>query len=185
MISNNAMKKNRLLTIAILATLCCCAFIRLPIQQWTIESGVSIRFNGKFADGTFDKLSGAIVFDPNDVSASHIDVKVDVTSINTGKSLKNKHALGEHWFDAERFPDIQFVSSEITRTDSSYTVKGMLDLHGVKKEIEIPFTFQHENGKALFQGGFRVNRAEYGIGKATGKESDYTTVEILVPVSGM
>jgi polyisoprenoid-binding protein YceI len=185
MISNEAMTKIKLLTIAVILTVSCCAYIHLPNQQWTIEPGVSIRFNGKFADGTFDKLSGTIVFDPTNVTASHMDVKVDVSSINTGKALKNKHALGEHWFDTEKFPEIRFVSSEITRTDSSYTVRGELELHGIKKEIEIPFTFQNENGKALFQGGFRVNRAEYGIGKATGKGSDYTSIEIMVPVIGI
>jgi polyisoprenoid-binding protein YceI len=179
------MKKINLSFLAAVLTICCfCAFIKMPLQTWTIDSGYSIRFKGKFADGTFDKLSGTIIFDPSNISASSFNVTVDVASINTGKALKNKHAVSENWFDAEKFPVIRFVSSEVTSTDSSYTVRGELDFHGIKKEILIPFTYLQENNKASFQGSFRVNRADFGIGKTNGKESDFTTVEVVVPVSG-
>ena len=118
-----------------------------------------------------------------DVSKSSFDVTVDVNSIETGKELKNKHAVSEKWFDAEKFPVIHFVSSEVIKIDSAYIVKGALDLHGVKREISIPFTFTAGSEKASFQGSFKVNRGEFGIGKSTGKDSDSTSVEISVPVT--
>lgn len=158
------------------------AFKLTTIQEWEISAGYRIGFNGKFADGTFDTLEGTILFNPKEPAKSRFDVTIDVASINTGKDLKNKHAVSEKWLDADRFPVIHFVSSEVIQTDTSYTVQGELDFHGVKKEISIPFTFEEGNGKAQFHGSFKVNRGEFGIGKSTGKDSDYTFVEILVPV---
>lgn len=158
------------------------AFKLTTIQEWEISAGYRISFNGKFAEGTFNTLKGTILFNPKEPAKSRFDVTIDVASINTGKDLKNKHAVSEKWLDADRFPVIHFVSSEVIRTDTSYTVQGELDFHGVKKEISIPFTFEEDNGKAQFHGSFKVNRGEFGIGKSTGKDSDYTFVEILVPV---
>jgi polyisoprenoid-binding protein YceI len=175
------MKKIQLLHLSLIV-LVVSAFKLTTIQEWEITAGYRISFNGKFADGTFDKLSGTILFNPTDPAKSSFDVTIDVASIDTGKDLKNKHAVSDKWLNAERFPVIHFVSSEVSRTDTSYNVKGEFELRGVKKEISIPFTFEEENGKGQFHGRFKVNRGEFGIGKSTGKDSDYTSVEILVPV---
>jgi polyisoprenoid-binding protein YceI len=172
-----------LLSIAIVFLCICAAFSFVAKTEWKISSGYNIRFNGKFADGTFEKLQGTILFDPSDLTVSRFDVTVDVNSINTGKELKNKHAVSEKWFDAEKYPTIHFVSNQISVTDSAFLLKGELELHGIKKDVEIPFKFHQENGTAAFDGSFRVNRGEFGIGKSSGKESDYTTVEIHVPVT--
>jgi polyisoprenoid-binding protein YceI len=107
---------------------------------------------------------------------------VDVNSINTGNELKNKHARSEKWFDAERYPVIRFVSSNVSRHDSAYIVRGDLQLHGVTKQIAIPFIFVQDPDNAVFKGSFRVNRRDFGIGKTSGKESDSTAIELSVPV---
>jgi polyisoprenoid-binding protein YceI len=158
------------------------AFGFIATQSWEIGTDYSIKFNGKFADGSFKKMSGKIVFDPSDPENSHFDVFVDVRSIDTGKELKNKHAVGDKWLDAEKFPVIHFVSKQITRTDTAFSVSGDLDLHGVKKEITIPFTFHLKDGQGIFQGSFKVDRGAFGIGRSSGKDSDFTTIQVDVPV---
>lgn len=181
---NNVSTMNKaLLSIAIVFLCICGAFSFVAKTEWKISSGHSVRFKGKFADGTFEKLQGTISFDPSDLASSHFDVTVDVNSIKTGKELKDKHAVSEKWFDAEKYPTIHFVSKEISEADSAFLVKGELELHGIKKVVDIPFKFHLEHGAASFEGSFKVNRSEFGIGKSSGKESDYTIVEILVPVS--
>lgn len=178
------MKKGSLITITAILLLIS-AFTFVVPKQWAISAGYKIKFSGKFADGTFENLKGTILFDPMDLAKSSFEVTVDVRSIDTGKELKNKHAISDKWFDVEKFPFIHFISSEVVKTDSAYVVNGALNLHGVKKEISIPFTFTEENGKAFFRGNFKVNRGEFGIGKSAGKDSDYTSVEISVPVTGI
>ncbi|KAA0994196.1 YceI family protein [Dyadobacter sp. UC 10] len=156
------------------------ASFTLIVRSWDIAPGYSIKFDGKYAHGTFKKLSGSIHFDPLVPEKAAFDVAIEVSSIETGIDLKNKHAKSEKWFDAERFPLITFKSSQVIRADSGYVVSGKLNMHGFEKDIAIPFDFDEE--EEIFQGKFKVSRGDFGIGKVNGKASDSTAVEIFVPV---
>jgi polyisoprenoid-binding protein YceI len=159
------------------------SFTLVLFQNWTITPGYSIKFDGKYAHGSFDKLSGTINFDPLNLDNSKFDVVVDVASINTGIDLKNKHAKSDKWFDAEKYPVIHFVSSSVAKSDTGFVVRGELELHGVRKGIEIPFAFRSDEGRSAFYGKFKVNRGDFAIGKTNGKDSDSTAVEVYVPVN--
>lgn len=158
------------------------SFTGLIFQNWKISTGYTIKFDGKYAHGSFSKLAGAIAFDPEHPDQARFDVTVDVASIDTGIELKNKHARSDKWFDAEKYPVIRFTSSQVTRTDTGFVVKGDLELRGVKKEVQIPFSFRRTTEQSIFYGRFKVNRGDFGIGKVNGKESDSTAVEVMVPV---
>lgn len=151
-------------------------------SDWRIAEGYQIRFDGKYAHGTFDKMEGNIRFDPEHPDQSRFDISVDVASIDTGTELKNKHARSDKWFDAGKYPRIHFISESVSRTDTGFVVRGELELRGIKKKIAIPFAFKNTGDRHLFYGKFKVNRGDFGIGKVSGKESDSTAVEVSVPV---
>jgi len=167
-----------LLTLLLFAS----AFSIVYLQEWEIGNNYEVRFSGKYAHGTFRKLQGELIFQEDDLNKSRFDVTIDVNSIETGNNLKNKHARGTHWFDTEKYPLIHFVSSSIAKTDTGYVASGELDLHGVKKPLNIPFRFEKTGDSALFRGRFKIDRGEFGIGKSKGKASDSTEVEVVVPV---
>jgi len=152
------------------------------VASWKIADGYQIRFDGKYAHGSFQKMDGNIRFDPAHPEESRFEVSVDVASIDTGIELKNKHARSDKWFDAEKYPRILFISRSVSRTDTGFVVRGELDLKGIKKEIAIPFGFRSSDGAHSFYGKFKVNRGDFGIGKVNGKASDSTAVEVYVPV---
>lgn len=152
------------------------------ITSWRISEGYQIRFDGKYAHGSFRKMEGNIRFDPARPDESRFEVSVDVASIDTGIELKNKHAKSDKWFDAEKYPRILFVSKSVSRTDTGFVVRGELELKGIKKEVAIPFAFRSAGEQHLFYGKFKINRGDFGIGKVNGKESDSTAVEVSVPV---
>jgi len=158
------------------------AFSVVYLQQWEIGNDYIVRFSGKYAHGVFKKLQGDVVFKEDDLHMSRFDVTIDVNSIETGNKLKNKHAKGTHWFDAVRYPFIHFVSSSIVKTDTGYIASGELDLHGIKKPVNIPFRFEKVGDSALFRGRFKIDRGDFGIGESKGKASDSTEVEVVVPV---
>ena len=97
----------------------------------------------KKATGVFSKMAGDVAFDANNLDASSFNVSVDVSSINTGNGMQNKHAVSDKWFDAETYPKITFVSKSFSKTDSGYEVTGSLTMHGVTKEFTMPFTFEN------------------------------------------
>ena len=108
----------------------------------------------------------------------------DVASINTGNGMKNTHAKSEKWFDAEKYPVIKFTSSEITSTATGYQAKGTLEIHGVKKDIVLPFTFQKNDTGGVFTSSFDINRLDYNINIAEPAHgASVVTVDISVPVT--
>ncbi|MEN0004952.1 MAG: YceI family protein [Bacteroidota bacterium] len=152
---------------------------------WQIDEDYKIKFSTASASGTFDQLQGTIVFDENNLDASTMDVQVDVNSINTGNSTKDKHARGESWFDAASHPNITFRSKQFEKTSEGYAVVGDLNMRGVQKEVRIPFTFEQQSTGGLFVSSFEVKRKDYGIkgplmGFVVGKTLQ---VDLRVPVT--
>ena len=132
-------------------------------DTWNISDDYEVRFSGSGAEGTFQGLTGTIEFNPDQLKQARFDVSVDAATIETGNNTKNKHARGENWFDVERYPEIKFRSSKVTKDGNNYQMTGTLTLHGVEKEIAFPFTFTENGGSGLFEGTFTVDREEFGI----------------------
>jgi polyisoprenoid-binding protein YceI len=88
--------------------------------------------------GDFDKVSGTVVLDDANPSASSIDITIDVASISTREPQRDAHLKSPDFFDVEKFPTITFVSKEVVKSgDESYEVVGDLTIHGVTKTIDL------------------------------------------------
>jgi len=158
-------------------------FVVFTLQEWKINNNFSVHFKDRFAEGIFESLKGSVIFDTNHLANSSFDILVDVNSINTGNKLKNKHARGPKWFDAEKYPVIHFVSDSIFKKDSLYFSSGSLSIKDSTKKIEIPFKFYTEGDSAVFSSTFSINREDFGIGIIKGDKRDSTLLTITVPVS--
>ena len=166
--------------IAAVALIIASAFTVVKSVDWKIADNYSVKFSGGDPSGEFRGLKGTVSFDENDLAGSKFDVSIDVATINTGNGMKNTHAKSAMWFDAEKFPTIKFTSSAITKTASGYEAKGTLDMHGVQKEITIPFTFTNN----VFAGTIEVNRLDYNVNSAEPEHGAAKfKVDINVPVT--
>lgn len=173
------MKKHVYLFAAILV-FAASAFTAFTAVDWKISENYSVKFDGGDPSGEFKGLKGTISFDPANLKDSKFSVSLDVASINTGNGMKNTHAVSEKWLDATKYPLITFTSKEITKVASGYEAKGTLDLHGVQKEITLPFTFAGN----VFTGNFEVNRMDYNINTAEPNHgAQVLKIAINVPVS--
>jgi len=114
--------------------------------------------------------------------SASFDLTIDVASINTGNGLMNTHAKSAEWFDAAKYPVIRFTSKKIVKSGAGYQVTGDLEVHGVKKEMTLPFTFQNKGATATFNGSFIVNRNDFHIGKPGGDVDENIKLEVSVPV---
>jgi polyisoprenoid-binding protein YceI len=165
---------------AALALIVSSAFTFIKSQDWKIADTYSVKFDGGDPSGEFKGMKGTINFDPNDLATSKFDVSIDVATINTGNGMKNTHAKSEKWFDAEKYPTIKFTSSAITKTASGFEAKGTLDMHGVQKEITLPFTFTNN----VFAGSLDINRLDYNVNVAEPAHGAAKfKVDISVPVT--
>ena len=141
----------------------------------------SIAFDSKNPSGVFESMTGDILFDPSDLGSSLFQMQVDVASIKTGNGLKNKHARGSKWFDAEQYPSIRFQSTLVQKKEDGYAVVGKLTIRDVTRQVVIPFTFEDQ----IFVGSFDVNRKDFGLGSTKGiyaKADTLLAVSLRVPV---
>lgn len=153
------------------------------VQNWQITDKYNISFSGNDVAGIFRTFKGSIIFDDQNPAAAKFDVTIDAASINTGNGLQNKHAKSEEWFDVAKYPVIRYSSKKIVKAGNAYQVTGDLQLHGVTKELTIPFTFKKAGNNGVFNGTFTVNRNDFKIGKPGGDVSDQIKVEVSVPVT--
>ena len=120
---------------------------------------------GKFTDFTVE-----IVYDDKDVTKSSVNAVIKAPSIDTGIEARDKHLRNADFFDVEKFPEITFKSSRIEKKGQDFIAHGTFTMHGVAKEIALPFTINgmrkdEKTGKTTLGVTARttINRKDYGI----------------------
>ena len=126
--------------------------------------------------GNFGGMKGEINFDKENLSESSFDVCIDANSINTGNNKRDEHLRKEDFFDVEKYPTICFSSTNIVNTKMGYTARGNLTLHGVTKEVAIPFIIKG----STFIGNIEILRKDFGVGADYGGFTVGKTVKIEI-----
>jgi polyisoprenoid-binding protein YceI len=123
-------------------------------------------------NGRFDKFDGKIEFDPAKPEQVKVQGSIDVASINTNVDKRDEHLRSKDFFNAEKFPQITFVSTKVTDVDpKSKTGKlhGELTIHGVTKPVVLEVAFLGEaadpwgNKKGGFNATTTINRKDFGL----------------------
>ena len=155
---------------------------KVSAQAWQVSGNYSLQFSCNQASGIFKDIKATILFDEQNLGNGKFSVNVDAASLNTGNALMNKHAKSDEWLDVLKYPAIVFTSKKITKNGASYQVTGDLTLHGITKEISIPFTFKKTGNSANFSAGFSIKRSDFNIGKSGGDVDENIKINLSVPV---
>ena len=160
------------------------AALRLGMPEWKIDPNATIAFSTRSAVGTFKGLGGKVVFDPNKLPESRLELELDASTIETGNALKNKHARGSDWLDVDKYPKIRFSSTRFSRNGQMILIEGMLELHGVRKPVTIPINYETGDAQMTCRGRFSVDRADYGIegNSFSFMVGDRITIEFVLPM---
>ncbi len=119
--------------------------------------------------GNFASFSGEITFDENDTIKSSANVIIDIASINTSNADRDKHLRSADFFDVEKYPEMTFVSTGVEKDGDDMILNGRLTMHGVTKDISIPFEFLGKvtdpwgKERIAFEGETKLSRKEYGM----------------------
>jgi len=121
--------------------------------------------------GSFSGLSGGLTEHSIDSTLSYVEASVPVATITTGDPQRDGHLKSADFFDAEKFPTLNFKSTKVVRKgEGEYAVTGDLTIHGVTK----PVTFAVEgpsapgkdpwgNTRIGLSATARINRKDYGL----------------------
>jgi polyisoprenoid-binding protein YceI len=92
-----------------------------------VHNGVST-FRSGFADYEATLRGG---------ESPQLEGKVEVASVEIEEPNLKGHLLSPEFFDAERFPQLRFASTELSiGEDGAATIRGELEIRGKKREVE-------------------------------------------------
>lgn len=177
---------HRITRLAVLVALLTGAGGQALASEWRIvheESRLAFtgtQQGGEFT-GQFDRFKATMKFDPDNLDNSRFDVTVDVASVNTGSSQRDRYLPDEEWFDTDDYPKATFVTTSFRRIEGErYEAKGDLTIKGNKHRITLPFTWTIDGDAASMDGEASLDRTRYNVG--TGEWSAGDTVGKTVTV---
>jgi len=121
--------------------------------------------------GRFNDFEGTVTVDPDANNAvTGAEATIQAKSIDTGVPGRDEHLRNADFFDVEKFPTITFESKKVETKGNQHVMIGDFTMHGVKKEIRLPFTvkgpIKDPWGKARIgiKAEITINRKDYGLG---------------------
>lgn len=133
----------------------------------------------------FTKTTGTVVYDAAAKTGS-VDITIDMTSVETGVPVFNKHIQGEGFLDTAKFPTATFKSSKVVfEGDKPTSIEGNLTINGVTKPVTLKVTNfvakDHPMNKKAALGADAsvvIKRTEFNAGKYAPAVGDDVTITI-------
>lgn len=100
--------------------------------------------------GNFDKAALTINANQKNFVNSTLTFSADVHSINTHVEARDNHLKSADFFEAEKFPTMDFTSTSLTKTKKNYyNLKGNLTMHGVTKPVSLTLIYRGSTVNAM------------------------------------
>ena len=115
--------------------------------------------------GGFRNVEGNVTFDEEQNSIINVEAKIDVNSIDTGNSKRDRHLKSPDFFDANNFPFISFVSSDVKKLENGkFIVTGLLTMRGITKNITLRGERKKNiNNNMVFSAESLIDRQDFEI----------------------
>jgi polyisoprenoid-binding protein YceI len=147
----------------------------MTAQRWNFDKAhSSIQFTARHmvvtkVRGVFTSWDGDLEFDPENPSASSVNVTIDTASVDTREPKRDAHLRSADFFDVEKYPQLTFKSRKVQLSGNDLTVVGDLTIHGVTREVVLEGEYlgggKTPNGTQIvgFSVKTHVNRKDYGL----------------------
>lgn len=119
------------------------------------------------------EFSGEIIFNPNSLPDSALNMRVQPDSLAVQGDISEKdrqeieRVMKQDVLEVSRFPEIRFASTEVTGTqmNNMYAVKvaGNLALHGATKTQSVTAQVVPADGSIRAYGEFSLPQSDFGI----------------------
>lgn len=120
--------------------------------------------------GNFTKVTGTLVLNEKDITQSQVSALIDVSSVDTRVSDRDKDLRSPNFFDVEKYPTIEFKSKRIVNRGGKLQVIGDLTMHGTTREVTLdvdgPTPELNDpwgNVRRGFSASTTLNRKDFGL----------------------
>ena len=120
--------------------------------------------------GYFRDFTGTVNYDAADPSKSTVEFKAVMTSVDTGVKGRDDHLRRADFFEVEKYPEMTFKSTSVTKKGKGWVLNGDLTMKGVTKPVSIPFEItgfvpggERNGAKIGITGETTINRRDFGV----------------------
>jgi polyisoprenoid-binding protein YceI len=147
-------------------------------QQWELDQAhtnffFEVKHTYAPVRGQFMDFTGDVYFDPGNLAKSKFDFVIKVDSVDTKIGKRDTHLRSPDFFDAGKFPEINFKSSKVTHAeDNKYIVEGTLTIKDVSRALALEFVYHGQKENPIKPGQtvtgldsrLILDRLEYNVG---------------------
>ena len=120
--------------------------------------------------GNFTNVTGTLDLNEKDITQSQVSAVIDVSSVDTRVSDRDKDLRSPNFFDVEKYPTIEFKSKRIVNSGGKLQVIGDLTMHGTTREVTLdvdgPTPELNDpwgNVRRGFSASTTLNRKDFGL----------------------
>ena len=151
--------------------------IKTPAQVSKIE--FSIKNLGINVAGSFDDFYINAYFD-NNFKLDSIYSSIRSKSINTGIKSRDRHLLGDTYFQVEKHPRIILNSTQINQIDANhYDVLVEIQIKDFRVVKQIPVIVKKVKNTFQISSNFLINRKKFNIGGGSLIMGKTVTVDVF------
>ncbi len=121
-------------------------------------------------EGTFKVYSGTLHSSTDDFADAAAEFSIDVNSINTDNSTRDKHLRSDDFFNAEKYPQMTFKSTAWKKIEGkNILLEGDLTIRDVTKPVTFNVVYggTMKDGRGNVKAGFKatavINRFDYNL----------------------
>ncbi|MGO9932017.1 MAG: YceI family protein [Steroidobacteraceae bacterium] len=133
--------------------------------------------------GVFHKFTATVDFAPDALANSHIDVQIDMNSVDSKDVDRDKTVRGPDVFDVAHAPTAHYATKSFTKSGAGYSALGALTLRGVTKEVPIDFQFAQGPAGATLTGSAKLKRLDFGVGQGDWKSTEWVADAVKINFS--
>src|SRR5579864_8533219 len=169
-------KMNRFRSLVFLLALFLAVSAAAQTSSWTIDPKHSTaQFTVRHlaisnVSGNFTNVTGTIDLNEKDITQSQVSAVIDVSSVDTRVSDRDKDLRSPNFFDVEKYPTIEFKSKRIVNSGGKLQVIGDLTMHGTTREVTLevdgPTPELNDpwgNVRRGFSASTTLNRKDFGL----------------------
>lgn len=146
----------------------------------------TITFAGKHAGndftGTFEKWTGGIDFNTDDLENSAAKITIDLASAKTGNGMYDGTLPTADWFDVTNHPTATFTSTAFEKTENGFRAAGDFTIKGVTKPLTFDFTVSGD-APIHMTAQFPIHRLDYGIGQNSDPTAEWVDDIIMIKLN--
>jgi polyisoprenoid-binding protein YceI len=156
-----------------------------PIIWQIVPAQSSLRFtatqNGAPVTGSFTTFTGDIVFDPTELSKSHVQINVDLNSVSASYDEVADNLKAADWFNVKIFPQAVFKADHFIKTGNNYEADGSLTIKGKTVPTKLKFILNdYSQDKAHATGAVTLKRNAFNIGQGDWANTDVIKDDVQV-----